>query len=245
MSLFFHKSAVARPSCALLSASILVGLITVAPAFGATLSVGTGKTYATPCKAFAVAAAGDIVEIDGATNYVGDVCGIYPNNLFIRGVNGRPKIDAGGQNAMGKGTWVIAGSGISVENVEMFGARVVDRNGAAIRLEGTGFTLRSSFLHDNENGILAGANAASDVVIENTEFGHNGYGDGYSHNLYIGRRRTHRIAQNPAAHEQRSSGRPAWRQGRPQLFARSRIRFWSGLCRTYRVWRRCDFRHDW
>ena len=41
-------------------------------------------------------------------------------------------------------------------------------------------------MHDNENGILSGANTASGVVIEGTEFGFNGYGDGYSHNLYIG-----------------------------------------------------------
>jgi hypothetical protein len=156
------------------------------PSQAATLAVGAGKTYATPCKAFAAAAPGDTVEIDAATAYVGDVCGIYPSNLVIRGVNGRPKIDAGGANAMGKGTWVVVGNNITVENVEMFGARVADRNGAALRLEGTGFTLRSSYLHNNENGILSGANTASDILVETSEFGFNGYGDGYSHNLYIG-----------------------------------------------------------
>jgi hypothetical protein len=156
------------------------------PLHAATLAVGAGKAYATPCKAFAAAAAGDLIEIDGATPYVGDVCGIYPSNLVIRGVNGRPKIDAGGSNAMGKGTWVVIGNNITIENVEMFGARVADRNGAALRLEGTGFTLRSSYLHNNENGILSGANTASDILVETSEFGFNGYGDGYSHNLYIG-----------------------------------------------------------
>jgi hypothetical protein len=68
----------------------------------------------------------------------------------------------------------------------MYGAKVPDKNGAALRLEGTNFTLRNSFLHDNENGILSNANTSSNIVIEYTEFGHNGYGDGYSHNLYIG-----------------------------------------------------------
>jgi len=161
-------------------------LSTATSAFAATLTVGAGKSFATPCRAFAAAAAGDVIEIDAATPYVGDVCGIYQSNIVIRGVNGRPKIDAGGANAMGKGTWVVVGNGITVENVEMSGARVADRNGAALRLEGTGFTLRSSFLHDNENGVLANANTASDILIENSEFGFNGFGDGYSHNLYIG-----------------------------------------------------------
>ncbi|MEJ7804727.1 MAG: hypothetical protein WKG03_02240 [Telluria sp.] len=159
------------------------GLFTNAAA--ATLSVGPGQTYATPCRAFAAAASGDIIQIAAAT-YVGDVCGIYAHNLIIRGVNGRPKIDAGGRNAMGKGTWVVVGNNVTVENVEMFGAAVPDLNGAALRLEGTHFTLRKSFLHNNQNGILSGAKADSDILIENSEFGRNGYGTGQTHNLYIG-----------------------------------------------------------
>ncbi|UUZ48046.1 hypothetical protein LP420_34485 [Massilia sp. B-10] len=62
-------------------------------ASAATLSVGPGQTYATPCRAFAAAASGDTVQIAAAT-YTGDVCGIYAHNLTIRGINGRPKIDA-------------------------------------------------------------------------------------------------------------------------------------------------------
>jgi hypothetical protein len=151
----------------------------------ATLSVGPGLAYATPCRAFAAAASGDIIQIAAAT-YVGDVCGIYAHNLIIRGVNGRPKIDAGGRNAMGKGIWVVVGNNVTIENVEMVGAKVPDLNGAALRLEGTHFTLRKSFLHDNQNGILSGANLNSDIVIENSEFGRNGYGTGQTHNLYIG-----------------------------------------------------------
>ncbi|WP_288378354.1 hypothetical protein [uncultured Massilia sp.] len=169
-----------------LTSFLLLSIGAIAPAFAATLAVGPGKTYATPCRAFAAAKAGDIVEITGNVTYSGDVCTISPSKLIIRGVNGRPRIDAAGKNAQGKGTWVVAGNDIVIENVEMFGARVPDQNGAALRLEGTNFTLRSAFLHDNENGILTGANANSNVVIEYSEFGHNGYGTGYTHNLYIG-----------------------------------------------------------
>lgn len=169
-----------------LSLPALLSLAFALPAAAATRAVGPGKTYAAPCRAFAAAAAGDIIEIDARGTYRGDVCGIYASNLTIRGVNGRPKIDAGGANAMGKGTWVVVGNNVVIENVEMFGAKVPDQNGAALRLEGSNFTLRTSFLHDNENGILGGANTASNIVIENSEFGHNGYGTGYTHNLYIG-----------------------------------------------------------
>ena len=156
----------------------------------ATLSVGPGQTYAAPCAAIAAAKDGDLIQIAGNNTYSGDVCGVYRNNLTIRGVNGRPVINANGQNAMGKGTWVIEGNNVTVENVEMLGAKVPDQNGAALRLEGTGFTLRQSFIHDNENGILSNPNTASDILIETTEFGHNGYGTGYTHNLYIGNNRS-------------------------------------------------------
>jgi len=169
-----------------LAAAVLMAFAGVSAASAATLSVGPGKTYAKPCAAIAAAADGDVIEITGNTTYSGDVCYIMRNNLTIRGVNGRPKIDAAGKNAGGKGIWVVDGANLTVDNVEMYGAKVPDANGAAFRLEAAGFTLRNSFLHDNQNGILANANANSDVVIENTEFGHNGAGDGQSHNLYIG-----------------------------------------------------------
>jgi len=169
-----------------LVAAILVAFAGVTSASAATLSVGPGKTYAKPCAAIAAAKDGDVIEITGNTTYSGDVCSISRNNLTIRGVNGRPKIDAAGKNAADKGIWVVNGNNLVVDNVEMSGARVMDGNGAAFRLQGTNFTLRNAFIHDNENGILANANTNSDILIEYSEFGHNGRGDGQTHNLYIG-----------------------------------------------------------
>lgn len=163
----------------------LLSLGLAAEASAVTRTVGPGMAYTTPCKAFAAAADGDLIQINAGT-YVGDVCGIYRHNLVIRGINGRPRIDAGGRNAMGKGTWVVVGNNVTIENVEMFGAKVPDLNGAALRIEGTHFTLRKSFLHNNQNGILTGANLNSDILIEGSEFGRNGYGTGQTHNLYIG-----------------------------------------------------------
>jgi hypothetical protein len=150
------------------------------------LSVGAGKPYASPCQALRAAPDGATVEIDGRSSYAGDVCVVYANNLTIRGINGRPKIDAAGLNAAGKGTWVLEGANTVVDNVELLGAKVPDRNGAGIRLDGKNLTVRNSFIHDNENGILTSNDGVSDILIENSEFGHNGYGDGYSHNLYVG-----------------------------------------------------------
>jgi hypothetical protein len=156
------------------------------------LTVGPTGTYAKPCAAIAAARPGDTIQIDAAGNgtYDGDVCGWSTNDLTITGVNGRARIDAAGRNSGGKAIWVIAGNNTTIRNIELSGARVPDRNGAGIRLEGAGLTVVGSYFHDNENGILTGANAASDITIDTTEFARNGYGDGFSHNMYIGAVRT-------------------------------------------------------
>jgi hypothetical protein len=168
-----------------LCAAVILALPVATPVFSATLSAGPGKAFSTPCGALTVAGDGDTVEIDGAS-YDGDVCVIRASNLTIRGVNGRPKINASGQNAVGKGTWVLYGANTTIDNVEMSGAAVPDENGAALRLDAPNLTLRNSYIHHNENGILTDNNPLSNVVIENTEFSDNGRGTGYTHNVYIG-----------------------------------------------------------
>ncbi len=74
-----------------------------------------------------------------------------------------------------------------VENLEFSGARVSHRNGAGIRAQGRGLTVRASYFHDNENGILTSHNDDGWLVVEYTEFANNGAGDGLSHNIYVGR----------------------------------------------------------
>ncbi|MCU1280236.1 MAG: hypothetical protein JWM53_3782 [bacterium] len=166
--------------------SLMILLVTASSTAGAaTLAVGPGKTYSAPCAAIAMAQSGDRIEIDAAGSYSGDVCGWSTNGLQIVGVNGRPKLDGNGTVFQGKAIWVIAGSDTSVENVEMTGASAADANGAGIRQEGKNLTVRGCYFHDNQDGILAGDAAGSTIVIEGSEFAHNGAGDGQSHNLYI------------------------------------------------------------
>jgi hypothetical protein len=147
--------------------------------------VGPGRELKRPSAAAMFARDGDLVEIDAAV-YEGDVAVWRQNRLIIRAVNGRAWLRADGANAEGKAIWVIKGNDTTVEGIEFSGAKVPDENGAGIRLEGAGLTVRDCFFHHNENGILTGANAASDIVVEHSEFAHNGFGDGQTHNLYIG-----------------------------------------------------------
>src|SRR5689334_5848484 len=79
-----------------------------------TLTVGPGKMYPAPCAAIAAAHDGDLIEIDAAGTYAGDVCALAKNGLTLRGVGGRAKIDATQKNYGGKGTWVISGNDTTV-----------------------------------------------------------------------------------------------------------------------------------
>ncbi len=169
---------------AALAIPILLSLLGSAAA-AKTLEVGPGKTYPAPCAAIAAAAPGDVIEIDAAGVYQGDVCSWSTDHLTIRGVNGRPVIDAAGESAGGKAIWVIAGDDTTIEDVELTGATVPDQNGAGIRQEGKNLTVRRCYFHDNEDGILAGDSPGSEILVEGSEFAHNGFGDGFSHNMYI------------------------------------------------------------
>jgi hypothetical protein len=151
------------------------------------LTVGRNKLFSVPSAAAAAAQNGDTIHID-AGDYSGDVASWYAQNLTICGIGGRARLFANGKNAQGKGTWVLSGpssSTTTIVNVEFHGAKVPDQNGAGIRLDGGSLVLRNTGFFDNENGILGGSGATS-VTIESSEFARNGFGDGYTHNIYIG-----------------------------------------------------------
>jgi hypothetical protein len=150
------------------------------------LRVGPTRTIKSPGEAARKARDGDVILIDG---------GDYPdanavwkaNGLLIRGVEGRPHLIASEGLAQGKAIWVINGADVIVENIEFSGARIKALNGAGIRAQGRGLTVRGAFFHDNQNGILTSPVPDGWLVVEHSEFARNGAGDGKSHNLYVGR----------------------------------------------------------
>ena len=167
-----------------------IGLTSFPASAGQVLQVGAGKPYKTPSAAAKVAGNGDVVEI-AAGAYWGDVAVWSQDNLTLRGVGGRAHLKANGSAAQGKAIWVIQGNNVTVENMEFSGARVADKNGAGIRFEGAGLTIRNSHFHHNEIGILVNGNLASDILIEVSEFHHNTLANQrYSppgHNIYVGK----------------------------------------------------------
>lgn len=168
-------------------------LALAAPALADVLRVGPHGDYPAPSAAARAARDGDTVLIEPVV-YPADVAVWRANDLTIRNDpaygDARPHLRADGANAEGKAIWVIKGARTTVEGIEFSGCRVPDRNGAGIRQEGPGLIVRGAYIHDNEMGLLTGANDASDIVVERTEFDRNGFGDGLSHNIYIGRVRS-------------------------------------------------------
>ena len=179
--------------------SLLAILALTTPARAATLKVGPGQTYATPCAAIAAASAGDLIEADASGTYTGDTCSWTTDNLTVRGVNGLAKIDdTGVAVADTKGIFVIYATTATIESFELSGAAISSaegNNGAGIRHEGINLVVRGCYIHDNQDGILGSPvdmsgtvqNGEGAVLIENSEFSHNGAGDGESHNMYLGK----------------------------------------------------------
>lgn len=150
------------------------------------LQVGSGAEYPTPSAAAAAAQSGDMIEIAAGT-YRGDVAVWHQNDLLICGDEGGVVLDADGKSAGGKGIWVIKGNRVTVEHITFQNAHVRDRNGAGIRFEAGELAVRHSRFIHNENGILTGNKKQSVLRVEHCSFIENGAGDGYSHNLYVGK----------------------------------------------------------
>ena len=153
---------------------------------GATvLQVGADKPFKTVKAAAEAAKNNTVVEIDAGT-YKGDVALWRQDNLVIRAVGGAVTLDADGKYVDGKGIWEIRGGKVCVEGITFINAKVPDQNGAGIRLTSGDLTvINCRFLH-NEMGILTANEQDIRLTVRNSEFGYGGYGNGFSHNIYVG-----------------------------------------------------------
>ena len=152
---------------------------------GQIIQVGPNRVIKTIAQASQLAKDGDTVEVD-AGSYRADVAVWKQNELHVRAVGGRVRLLADGAAAEGKAIWVVRAGQVTLEGFDFEGTKVSDRNGAGIRFEMGRLTVRNcSFVH-NEMGLLTSNNRSSDLIIENSEFSHNGRPDGHNHNLYVG-----------------------------------------------------------
>lgn len=149
-----------------------------------TWTVGPGQTHTFPSQVSTLVNDGDTVDILAGV-YPGDVARWQADDLLLRGVGGMAHLESNGLSWGDKAIWVLQGDRTTIEWIEFSECTSTSNNGAGIRQEGHDLTVRHCRFHHNENGILAGTVNPSTITIEYSEFGYNGFGDGFSHNLYI------------------------------------------------------------
>src|SRR6478736_1066455 len=156
----------------------------------AILMVGPGQQFSTIHDAVNASASGDTIEIQSGV-YNDDFLTIR-HNLTLWALNGQVFMTADQNAPNGKAIITEGGQGVSVtiRGFDISGARVTDNNGAAIRYEGGNLVLGHSYIHNNQEGLLATPPAnlfgRGVIVIGNSEFASNGDGSGFTHNIYVG-----------------------------------------------------------
>lgn len=104
--------------------------------------------------------------------------------IGLKGENGLRAHLAGGV-CMGKATLITAAANILIEGFEISNIAVGDGNGACVRLDpGTrDLVLRNLYCHDSQDGLLGAI--AGQLLIEDSIFLGNGFGEGQAHGMYI------------------------------------------------------------
>jgi len=147
------------------------------------LNVGSGSQFPTMASAVAASHDGDTVQIQAGT-YVNDFATIN-TRITLQGIGGMASLIATASPPNGKAI-LTTNTDVTLDHLELSGAAVPDENGAGIRYQAGNLVLTNSYVHDNQNGILGGGGATGSITIRNSEFAHNGFGDGHTHNIYIG-----------------------------------------------------------
>ena len=152
----------------------------------ATLTVGAGKQYGTIAAALGAAREGDTVAVQAGT-YLNEAA-VARVGVNLMAVGGKVVLQ-GTSPLAGKALLTMAAGG-TVDGFTFQGAHNADGTAAGLRLEGGALTVRNSLFLGNQTGLAAVANAMANAMatltVQASEFGGNGTGDGFGHNLAVG-----------------------------------------------------------
>ena len=149
------------------------------------LTVGPEQQFKTIKAAVAASQDGDTIYVQAGT-YVNDVATVN-HKISIIGVGGMVQMTATRMLPNDKGFFVV-NNDVTIDHFEFSGAKSYAFNGAGIRYQAGNLTVTNSYFHDNQDGIMGSPSVrgTGSVTIKNSEFAHNGTGDGQAHNIYVG-----------------------------------------------------------
>ena len=156
----------------------------------AVLTVGPGQQFQTISAAIAASSDGDTINVMAGT-YTNDTATI-DKSITLQAVGGAVNLVETQALPNEKGIFIVGDSNapnVTINGFTFSGAETPDGdNGAGIRYQAGNLTLNGDTFMNNQDGILATplVAATGSIIINNSEFGFNGAGDGFSHNMYIG-----------------------------------------------------------
>ena len=145
-------------------------LLAAQPAAAAVLMAGTGQPHPTLAAAVRAAKDGDTIRIVAGTYY--ECAVLTQRDLVIEGAGVDTVLTD--RTCEDKAMLVARGDGLTVRDLVLARARVGDRNGAGIRLEGQGLVLDRVRFENDEVGVLAGAGGPGTIVVRDCTFEHGG-----------------------------------------------------------------------
>ncbi len=151
---------------------LLLTALVPAAAAARVLTVGPGGSYALPSAAAHAARDSDTILIEPGQYYD---CAIWTgNHLVIAGTG--PGVVITDTTCQGKGLFVVIGHDTTIRDLTLARARVPDRNGAGIRLEGQGLRVQHVQFINDQVGLLAAAAGSGEIRISGSRFERGGVG---------------------------------------------------------------------
>ncbi len=156
---------------------LLVGLLPSAAALAQSVSARvciqeTKRCMATLREALLYVRDGQTITLEPG-EYLRDNGIVRANRVTIKSTGGptaRAVMVSQGRVAENKAILVTKGDDITIDGLAFVGARSISGNGAGIRHEGGDLTVRNALFERNEMGLLSGAHASAQILIEDSEF---------------------------------------------------------------------------